>query len=55
MTDIFSRRIVAARVYAAENDDNAAELFTDVQEREQLIPGETILHADNGGAMKERR
>jgi putative transposase len=52
VTDIFSRRIVAARVYAAENDENAAELFVEVQEREQLAPGETTLHADNGGAMK---
>lgn len=52
VTDIFSRRIVAARVYAAENDEHAAELFAEVQEREQLAPGQTTLHSDNGGAMK---
>jgi putative transposase len=52
VTDIFSRRIVAARVYAAENDDNAAELFLDVQERERLKPGQVTLHSDNGGPMK---
>ena len=52
VTDIFSRRIVAARVYVAENDEYAAELFTEVTEREGLIPGETTLHADNGTAMK---
>jgi putative transposase len=38
VTDIFSRRIVAARVYSAENDENAAELFEEVQLREQLAP-----------------
>ena len=52
VTDIFSRRIVAARVYQAENDDYSAELFAEVQQREGLTPGETSLHADNGGPMK---
>ena len=52
VTDIFSRRIVAARVCAAENDDYAAELFAEVQKREKLAPGQTTLHSDNGGAMK---
>lgn len=52
VTDIFSRRIVAARVYLAENDENATELFTEVQRRERLLPGQTVLHSDNGSAMK---
>lgn len=52
VTDIFSRRIVAARVYGAENDEYAAALFAEVREREQLAPGETTLHSDNGPAMK---
>lgn len=50
--DIFSRRIVAARVYEAENDENAAELFLEVQAREGLNPGQVTLHSDNGGPMK---
>lgn len=50
--DLFSRRIVAARVYNAESDDNATELFLDVQRREGLRPGQTVLHSDNGGPMK---
>jgi transposase InsO family protein len=52
VTDIFSRRIVAARVYEAENDENAAELFLEVQAREGLKPGQVTLHSDNGGPMK---
>lgn len=52
VTDIFSRRIVAARVYSTENDENAAELFEEVQQREQLAPGQVALHADNGSPMK---
>jgi transposase InsO family protein len=52
VTDIFSRRIVAARVYGAEKDENAAELFLEVQAREGLKPGQVTLHSDNGGPMK---
>lgn len=52
ITDIFSRRIVAARVYEAENDDNSSCLFVEVQRTEGLSPGQTSLHADNGGPMK---
>ena len=52
VTDIFSRRIVEARVYEQENDEHAAELFAEIQEREGLVPGETTLHSDNGSAMK---
>ena len=52
VTDIFSRRIVAARVYEAENDEHAAALLAEVREREQLAPGATTLHSDNGPAMK---
>ena len=52
ITDIFSRRIVAARVYDAESDANAAALFAEVHETEQLARGQVTLHADNGAAMK---
>jgi putative transposase len=52
VTDIFSRRIVMARVYEAENDEHAAQLFAEVQQREKLVAGQTTLHSDNGSAMK---
>lgn len=52
VTDIFSRRIVEARVYEAESDEHAAALFAEVQKREGFRPGETVLHSDNGSAMK---
>lgn len=52
VTDIYSRRIVAARVYEAESDDFAAALFAEVQEQEQLPPGAVTLHSDNGSVMK---
>jgi len=52
VTDIFSRRVVAARVYEVEDDEHSAELFAEVQRREGLVPGQTTLHSDNGPAMK---
>jgi putative transposase len=52
VTDIFSRRVVAAPVYEAESDNHAAALFAEVREHEQLAPGETTIRSDNGPAMK---
>lgn len=52
VTDIFSRRIVAARVHEVESDEHATNLFTEVQQREGLAPGQTTLHSDNGAVMK---
>lgn len=52
VTDLYSRRIVAARVHEAESDEHASVLFRDVHVREGLVPGQTTLHSDNGSAMK---
>ena len=52
VTDIFSRRIVAAKVYDQESDELAAEFFSAVQRTEGLAPDQVVLHSDNGGPMK---
>lgn len=52
VTDIYSRRIVAARVYEAESDDHSSELFARVKQQEGLAHGQVTLHSDNGGPMK---
>jgi transposase InsO family protein len=52
VTDIFSRRVVAARVYEAEADELAAQLFKGALLREGIPPGQVVLHSDNGSAMK---
>ncbi len=52
VTDIFSRRIVAAKVYDQENDELAAKLFSAVQRKEGLAPDQVVLHSDNGAPMK---
>jgi len=50
--DVFSRKIVAWQVYAEESSANASELMQDLCRREQIEPGQLVLHSDNGGSMK---
>jgi putative transposase len=50
--DVFSRKIVAWQIYAEESGENASEMMKDLCRREQITPGQLILHSDNGGSMK---
>jgi len=50
--DLFSRRIVAWEVHAAENGDLAAELIERARWREHIAGKPLILHADNGAAQR---
>jgi putative transposase len=46
--DVFSRKIVAWQIYAEESGENASEVMKDLCRREQIAPGQLILHSDNG-------
>jgi putative transposase len=50
--DIFSRKIVAAQVYAQENSANASAMVNDLCRREGIAPDQLVLHSDNGSPMK---
>jgi len=50
--DVFSRKIVAWQIYAEENGTNASEVMRDLCRREGIVPGQLVLHSDNGGSMK---
>jgi putative transposase len=50
--DIFSRKVVGWNVYENELSDLAADVLRDIYLREQLSPGQVILHSDNGNPMK---
>ena len=50
--DLYSRKIVAWQIYAAESGEHAAELMRDYIAREGIAPGQLTLHADNGSVMK---
>ena len=50
--DVFSRKIVGAEVFDAENMANSATVIERAVLREQLLHRPLILHADNGSPMK---
>lgn len=50
--DIFSRKIVGWQVFETEDSERAAELVRDIYCREQVRPGQVVLHSDNGSPMR---
>jgi len=50
--DLYSRKIVAWQVYAAESGEHAAGLMRDYVARESIAPNQLTLHSDNGAVMK---
>ncbi len=50
--DVWSRKIVGARVFAEESAEYAAELFVQTYIRHGVEPDGLVLHSDNGGPMK---
>jgi putative transposase len=52
VVDVWSRKVVAARVHDHESDDLAATLIEDACKREGIERRGLIVHSDNGPAMK---
>ncbi len=52
VVDVWSRKIVAARVHERESDELAAALLEEGYHREGVRSGQLGLHSDNGQAMK---
>ena len=50
--DIYSRKIVGWQVYEYESSTQAANLMTDICQREGIKPDQVTLHSDNGSPMK---
>jgi len=50
--DIDSRKIVGWQVYENESSALAADLMTDICQKEKIERGQVILHSDNGSPMK---
>lgn len=50
--DVWSRKIVAAEVFAEESMEHSAGLFQKACFTHALNPDHLVLHADNGGPMK---
>jgi transposase InsO family protein len=52
VVDVWSRKVVAARVHDHESDQLAAALINDACEREGIDRAGLVVHSDNGPAMK---
>ena len=50
--DLYSRKIVAWQVYAAESGEHASGLMRDYVQLESIAPNQLTLHSDNGAVMK---
>jgi len=50
--DVWSRKIVAARVYNCESAEHSSRLLVEACVRQGIDPKDLILHSDNGGPMK---
>jgi len=52
IVDIWSRKIIAAQVFAEESMDHSAMLLAHACMTHGVQPEELVLHSDNGGPMK---
>jgi hypothetical protein len=52
VVDVWSRKVVAARVHANESDELASVLIEEACRREGVARGQLVIHSDNGPAMK---
>jgi putative transposase len=52
IVDVWSRKIIAAQVFAAESMDHSSMLLAQACLIHGVQPEELVLHADNGGPMK---
>jgi putative transposase len=50
--DVYSRKIVAAEVYAEESMRLSTDLVQATLQKEDVDPTKLVIHADNGGPMK---
>jgi transposase InsO family protein len=50
--DVYSRKIVGWQVYENESSALAADLMTDICQREGIVRNQVTLHSDNGSPMK---
>lgn len=50
--DVYSRYIISARVYEADNAEYAKAFLSDAFKAQGVHPGTLVVHSDNGASMK---
>ena len=51
IVDVYSRMVVSARVFEADNADFAARFLGEAFRRYGIKPGQLVVHSDNGASM----
>ena len=52
IVDVYSRMVVSARVFNADNADFAVRFLGDAFRKYGIRPGQLVVHSDNGSSMK---
>lgn len=52
IVDVYSRYVISARVFEADNADYAAQFLQDAFHEYGIVPGQLVVHSDNGASMK---
>jgi putative transposase len=52
IVDVWSRKVIAAKVFSEEHNAHSASLFTRACIKHGVNPDGLVLHSDNGGPMK---
>ncbi len=52
IVDVYSRAVMLARVYDADNAQYAAGFLRQAFEKYRIAPGQLVVHSDNGASMK---
>lgn len=52
IVDVYSRMVVSARVFDADNADFAVRFLGDAFRKYGIRPGQLVVHSDNGASMK---
>lgn len=55
VVDLYSRRIMNARVYEADNAGYASEFLEETFRMYNICPDELVLHSDNGASMRAKK
>lgn len=50
--DVYSRMVMSARVFDADNADFAVHFLSEAFSRHNIRPGQLVVHSDNGASMK---
>lgn len=52
IVDVYSRYIISAKVFDADNAEYASSFLQNAFEKYGIVPGQLVVHSDNGASMK---